>query len=134
MKLDGTSLPSADISMNSKKILSLANPISSTDASNKAYTDQQDALSVLKSGSTMTGALLLNADPTVVLGAATKQYADTKLAKTATLNDIGFPLSSYSFNAQKLLNITDATTDSGIVTKKYIDDADTTLQNNINLK
>ena len=75
----------------------------------------------------MTGALILNADPLLALGAATKQYADTKLSNTATLNDIGFPLSAYSFNAQKLNNITDATTRSGIVSKGYIDDADTTL-------
>ena len=29
-------------------------------------------------GGTMTGNLVLNADPTAALGAATKQYADTK--------------------------------------------------------
>jgi hypothetical protein len=33
-----------------------------------------------KSGGTMTGALVLNADPSVALGAATKQYVDTEVA------------------------------------------------------
>lgn len=37
---------------------------------------------VLKSGDTMTGLLLLSADPSAALGAATKQYADTKVADT----------------------------------------------------
>jgi hypothetical protein len=36
---------------------------------------------LLKAGDTMTGALVLAADPTVPLGAATKQYSDAKLAK-----------------------------------------------------
>ena len=35
-----------------------------------------------KAGGTMTGALILAADPTVNLGAATKQYADARLALT----------------------------------------------------
>jgi hypothetical protein len=36
------------------------------------------AAKVTKSGDTMTGALILNADPVTNLGAATKQYVDTK--------------------------------------------------------
>ena len=43
---------------------------------------QADALLAAKlalAGGTMTGSLLLNADPSVALGAATKQYADTML-------------------------------------------------------
>ena len=35
---------------------------------------------VLKGGDTMTGPLVLNADPTVALGASTKQYTDGKVA------------------------------------------------------
>lgn len=37
---------------------------------------------VLKSGDTMTGLLVLSGDPSAALGAATKQYADTKVADT----------------------------------------------------
>lgn len=37
---------------------------------------------VLKSGDTMTGLLILSGDPSAALGAATKQYADTKVADT----------------------------------------------------
>lgn len=39
-------------------------------------------LYVLKSGDTMTGLLILSGDPATALGAATKQYADTKVADT----------------------------------------------------
>jgi hypothetical protein len=37
---------------------------------------------VQKSGDTMTGLLFLSSDPTANLGAATKQYADTKVSKS----------------------------------------------------
>jgi hypothetical protein len=97
--------------MNSQKITSLATPTLSADASTKGYVDTQinalinsapgtlDTLGeiataisaggtfydsiVLKAGGTMTGALVLNADPSVNLGAATKQYVDT-VAGSAT--------------------------------------------------
>jgi hypothetical protein len=90
--------------MNSQKITSLGTPTLSTDASTKAYVDAQitalvggapgtlDTLAeiasaissggsfestvVLKSGSTMTGALTLSGAPTVDLHAATKLYVD----------------------------------------------------------
>ena len=39
-----------------------------------------DNTKVTKSGDTMTGALILSGDPTVALGAATKQYADNNFA------------------------------------------------------
>jgi hypothetical protein len=96
--------PTGSLSVNTQKITNVVDPTSPQDASTKAYVDTQvnalvngapgtldtlkeiaDAISdggsfastvVLKSGSTMTGALVLNADPSVNLGAATKQYVD----------------------------------------------------------
>ena len=82
------------INMGSNKIQSLAAPVLATDAATKqyvdsavgsgtsggtttAYVDAQVALRVAKAGDTMTGALILNANPTAALGAATKQYVDT---------------------------------------------------------
>lgn len=109
--LNQMAAPTGDVSLNSNKITSLAAPVSGTDAANKTYVDTKindlvngapttldtlkeiaDAISaggsfestvVLKSGSTMTGALVLNADPSVNLGAATKQYVDA-VAGSAT--------------------------------------------------
>ena len=54
-----------------------------TDAVTKAYVDQQDELAVKKTGSTMTGHLTLNADPTSNLHAVTKAYSDAELAEHA---------------------------------------------------
>jgi hypothetical protein len=110
-KVTDLAAPTGSFSMNSQKITSLGTPTTGTDASTKAYVDAQitalvggapgtlDTLAeiasaissggsfestvVLKSGSTMTGALVLNADPSVNLGAATKQYVDT-VAGSAT--------------------------------------------------
>ena len=82
------------INMGSNKIQSLAAPVLATDAATKqyvdsavgsgtsggtttAYVDAQVALRVAKAGDTMTGALILDANPTAALGAATKQYVDT---------------------------------------------------------
>lgn len=48
-------------------------------ATTKQYVDQQDALKVSKAGDTMTGALVLHADPTLNLQAATKQYVDSRV-------------------------------------------------------
>jgi hypothetical protein len=102
--LDEFADPAAAISMNSQKITTLGTPTSDADAATKLYVDTKvadlvnsapgtlDTLGeiaaaiesggtvyesfVLKAGSTMTGALILNADPSADLGAATKQYVD----------------------------------------------------------
>jgi hypothetical protein len=110
-KVTDLAAPTTSFSMNSQKITSLATPTTGTDASTKAYVDAQitalvggapgtlDTLAeiaaaissggsfestvVLKSGSTMTGALTLSGAPTVDLHAATKAYVDT-VAGSAT--------------------------------------------------
>lgn len=110
-KVTDLAAPTGSFSMNSQKITSLGTPTATTDAATKDYVDTQvsalvngapatldtlkeiaDAISsggtfydavVLKGGSTMTGALVLNADPSVNLGAATKQYVDA-VAGSAT--------------------------------------------------
>jgi len=110
-KVTDLAAPTGSFSMNSQKITSLGTPTLSTDASTKAYVDAQitalvggapgtldtlkeiaDAISsggsfestvVLKSGSTMTGALTLSGAPSSNLHAATKAYVDT-VAGSAT--------------------------------------------------
>ena len=110
-KVTDLTAPTGSFSMNSQKITNLGTPTTTGDAATKDYVDTQvsalvngapstldtlkeiaDAISaggtfydavVLKGGSTMTGALVLNADPTVNLGAATKQYVDA-VAGSAT--------------------------------------------------
>jgi hypothetical protein len=103
-KVTDLAAPTGSFSMNSQKITSLATPTTGTDASTKAYVDAQitalvggapgtlDTLAeiasaissggsfestvVLKSGSTMTGALTLSGAPSSDLHAATKLYVD----------------------------------------------------------
>jgi hypothetical protein len=110
-RLDQMAAPTGSISLNSQKITSLLDPTSAQDASTKAYVDAQvnalvdgapgtlntlneiataisaggsfESTVVLKSGSTMTGALTLSGAPTVDLHAATKAYVDT-VAGSAT--------------------------------------------------
>jgi hypothetical protein len=110
-KVTDLAAPTGSFSMNSQKITNLATPTDSTDASTKAYVDTKvadlvnsapstlDTLGeiataieaggtvyesfVLKSGSTMTGALTLSGAPTVDLHAATKLYVDTVAGSTA---------------------------------------------------
>ena len=110
-RLDQMAAPTGSVSVNSQKITGLATPTDNTDASTKAYVDTKvadlvnsapstlDTLGeiataieaggtvyesfVLKSGSTMTGALTLSGAPTVDLHAATKAYVDT-VAGSAT--------------------------------------------------
>ena len=110
-KLNQMAAPAADVSMATYKITNLGTPTSNTDASTKAYVDTSianliagapstlDTLDeiaaaladtsnfsdtvVLKSGSTMTGALTLSGAPTVDLHAATKAYVDA-VAGSAT--------------------------------------------------
>jgi hypothetical protein len=103
-RLDQMAAPTAAVSLNSQKVTSLATPTDNADAATKLYVDNKiadlvnsapstlDTLGeiaaaieaggtvyesfVLKTGSTMTGALTLSGAPTVDLHAATKLYVD----------------------------------------------------------
>ena len=103
-RLDQMAAPTAAVPFNAQKITGLADPTLAQDASTKAYVDAQvnalvdgapgtlntlneiataisaggsfESTVVLKSGSTMTGALTLSGAPTVDLHAATKKYVD----------------------------------------------------------
>lgn len=68
-----------------------------------------------KAGGTMTGALILAADPTTALGAATKQYADTMLPKAGGTMTGVLTLSA------------DPTSALHAATKQYVDNAGSAL-------
>lgn len=63
----------------------------------KTYVDTADALNVLKSGSTMTGPLTLNGDPTSSLYATPKRYVDQHTVLTVSRNTgSDYPAFSYA--------------------------------------
>jgi len=62
--------------MDNAKITGLPLPIQPTDAVSLAYVQNQTSLYLPLIGGTLTGTLILNADPTAQLGAATKQYVE----------------------------------------------------------
>lgn len=69
--------------------------------------------SVLKAGSTMTGLLVLSGDPVASLGAATKQYADTKVNKagdtmTGLLTLSGNPVNNLQAATKQYVDAADA--------------------------
>lgn len=80
------------VAMTGELELSNSTPVNSLSAASKGYVDtKQSALGftpVNKAGDTMTGLLVLSADPATALGAATKQYVDTGLATKQT--SLGF--------------------------------------------
>jgi hypothetical protein len=110
-RLDQMAAPTGSVSLNSQKVTSLATPTDNADAATKLYVDTKvadlvnsapgtlDTLGeianaiqsggtvyesfVLKSGSTMTGALTLSGAPTNNLHAATKAYVDGVAGSTA---------------------------------------------------
>ena len=122
-KVTDLAAPTGSFSMNSQKITNLATPTSNTDASTKAYVDTSisnlidgapgtlDTLNeiaaaiadtanfsdtvVLKSGSTMSGALAMGTnkvtgmgDPTSAQDAATKNYVDTVVIAPTNLTGV----------------------------------------------
>lgn len=126
------------------------NPTANLHAATKQYVDTGDAAvttnyqnadtvvtnnSVQKSGSTMTGALILSADPTVALGAATKQYVD---AHSGTGGIVDAPSDGTTYGRKNaawvkavagagdtmtgaLILSGDPTVALGAVTKQYVD-------------
>jgi len=85
-----------------------ATPISATQAASKGYVDGK----VSKAGDTMTGLLVLSADPVAALGAATKQYVDNTAVSIAGDTMTGFLI----LNADPVANL-------GAATKQYVDTA-----------
>lgn len=82
---DGTAARTGDATLSA--ILGLAPaPVDQTarDAAAAAQTTANGALQ--RTGGTMTGAIVLAADPTAALGAATKQYVDSKAAGGTAAN------------------------------------------------
>jgi hypothetical protein len=75
-------------------------------------------------GGTMTGALILNANPSTGLGAATKQYVDAETTRATTAEGTLLPKAGGTLTGALVLNA-DPATALGAATKQYVD-AETT--------
>ncbi len=151
-RLDQMAAPTAAVSANSQKITNLGTPTSNTDASTKAYVDTSianlidgapstlDTLNeiaaaladnasfsdtvVLKSGSTMSGALAMGTnkitglgDPTNAQDAATKNYIDTAVLAPSNLTG---PITSVG-------NVTSIASQTGTGSKFVVDNTPTLI-------
>jgi hypothetical protein len=151
-RLDQMAAPTAAVSVNSQKITNLDSPTSSADAANKGYVDTSisnlidgapstlntlneiaaalaDNASfsdtvVLKSGSTMTGALAMSTnkitglgEPTSAQDAATKNYIDTVVLAPSNLTG---PITSVG-------NVTSIASQTGTGSKFVVDNTPTLI-------
>ena len=78
---DGQTIITQNIPWNNKRITGLADPVNPQDAATQnSVSAIATSVAVPLAGGTMTGPLILSGDPTVVLGASTKQYTDAQAA------------------------------------------------------
>jgi hypothetical protein len=105
------------VAMTGELTLSSSTPAATLSAASKGYVDtglaaKQGTIGYTpanKAGDTFTGPVVLNADPSVALGAATKQYADTKAS-----------LAGATFTGPVVLQA-DPSVALGAATKQYAD-------------
>lgn len=72
------------------------------------------------SGGTLTGPLILNANPVTALGAATKQYVDSVQGSGLPVTG-GTMLGAINMNSNPLLNLAEPTAPQNPATKNYVD-------------
>lgn len=82
------------------------------------------SLSVLKTGDTMTGPLILSGDPSNVLGAATKQYVDGLDAANVKLTGAQTVAGVKTFSSIPVGPASDPTTGNQLTRKTYVDNLD----------
>ena len=100
----------------------------SADTATSATTATTATNNVLKSGDTMTGALVLSGDPAVALGAATKQYVDS--GDALQLNLTGGTMSGVlNMGSNKITALATPTGGTDAANKSYVDTAIPTSAN-----
>jgi hypothetical protein len=100
----------------------------SADTATSATTATTATNNVLKSGDTMTGALVLSGDPAVALGAATKQYVDSGDALKLSLTG-GTMSGVLNMGSNKITALATPTSGTDAANKSYVDAAIPTIAN-----
>lgn len=131
IKPDGSTPFTGDINMGGHKVTNMGTPVADTDAANKGYVDDAiDELSGIylpKAGGTMTGSLVLAANPTTNLQAATKQYVDQAISSVGggdfmadgTVTATG----NFNMGGHAITNVKAPVNNNDVANKKYVDDA-----------
>jgi len=91
---------------------------------NSAGSADSLSLAVLIAGSTMTGPLILNADPSAALGAATKQYVDGLDGANVKLTGAQTVAGVKTFSSIPVGPASDPTTGNQLTRKTYVDNLD----------
>lgn len=137
IKPDGSTPFTGDINMGGHKVTNIGTPEADTDAANKGYVD--DAIGGLsgiylpKAGGTMTGSLVLAANPTENLQAATKQYVDQSIGSAVGGDFMASGAVPMTGNLQmgghSIVNVAEPVNATDAANKQYVDDEVSEVQN-----
>ena len=118
--LDAIRIPIADVSLNSRKIISLADPTVATDAATKSYVD-----GAITSGlAAFTGSSSITTVGTI--GTGTWNATAISASKLPALNAITAPTADVSLASHKITSLADPTANTDATNKQYVDSVATT--------
>ena len=120
--LDQFAVPTADLSLNSKKITNLANPISNTDAANKQWVASQiSAIPPSNPSITMTGDITGSGPLSSSVATTLNSTAVSTIAKTVSLDQFTVPAANLNLNSKRIISLADPTGAQDGSTKNYVD-------------
>ena len=126
VRTDGSSTITSDFDFNSNKIINLAEPTSSHNATTKNYVDTH----VTGGAGTVVGAADLDLnfhkainlnEPTSLHDAATKNYVDVSTSFCVKTNGSSTITGDMDLNSHKLINVSDPTGLHDAATKAYVE-------------
>ena len=138
LRKDGLRAMTGSLNMNGNQIIGLKEPVSSSDACTKGYTDRTTSLFIKKDGSVpMTGDLDMDNDliqnvnnPINSDDCSNKKYVDDEIAKIPVTDTSAFVkldgtrqmTGDLDMNTHKIIDLKDPVNDNDATNKKYIDE------------
>jgi len=121
-RLDQMAAPTGSVSLNTQKVINLADPTAAQDAATKSYVDTANSTF----GGQNAAYYLNRTNHTGTQTASTISDFDTQV-RTSRLDQMAVPTGSVSLNTQKVTNLADPTAVQDAATKNYVDTANSTL-------